>query len=69
MLKKEDPSMCAFKMMHGSCLCDSAKKISSKFLSQVAGKNVFGQSVCRVLLIFNILKTIWKHIYFMISNN
>ena len=54
--------------MHHSCLCDSAKNISSKPLSQVAGKNVFGQSVCRVFKIFDTLKTIWKPMYFMISN-
>ena len=54
--------------MHHSCLCDSAKNISLKPLSQVVGKNVFGQSVCRVFLIFDMLKTIWKPMYFMISN-
>ena len=37
-------------------------------LSQVVGKNVFGQSICRVCLIFDMLKTIWKPMYFMISN-
>ena len=54
--------------MHHSCLCDSAKNISSKPLSQVVGKNVLGQSICRVFLIFDMLKTIWKPMYFMISN-
>ena len=55
--------------MHDSCLCDSAKNVSSKPLSQVVGKNVFGQSVCRgFLIIFNMLKTIWKPMEFMISN-
>ena len=36
--------------MHHICLWDSAKNISSKIL--VVGKNVFGQSVCRVF--FNV---------------
>ena len=43
--------------MHHSCLCDSAKDIPSKPLPQIVGKNVFGQSVCRVFLIFDILKS------------
>ena len=34
--------------MHDNFLYDSAKNISSVPLSQVVGKNVFGQSVCRV---------------------
>ena len=54
--------------MHHSCLCDSAKNISSKALSQVVHNNVFGQSVGRVFLIFDMLKTTWKPMYFMISN-
>ena len=49
--------------MHHSCLCDSAKNISSKPLSQVVGKNVFGQSVYRVFLILDMLKTILKSIF------
>ena len=35
--------------MHYSCLCDSAKDIFSKPLSEVVGENVFGQSVCSLL--------------------
>ena len=31
---------------------------SAKPGSQIVGKNVFGQSVCKVFLIFNMLKTI-----------
>ena len=42
--------------------------MSAKPGSQVVGKNVFGQSVCKVFLIFNMLKTIWKPMYFIISN-
>ena len=42
--------------------------MSAKPGSQVLGKNVFGQSVCKVSLIFNMLKTIWKPMYFIISN-
>ena len=42
--------------------------MSTKPGSQVVGKNVFGQSVCRVFLIFNMLKTIGKPMYFIISN-
>ena len=34
-------------MMHHSCLCDSAKNISSKLLFQVVSKNILGQSVYR----------------------
>ena len=55
--------------MHLSCFCDSAKNLkSAKPGSQVVGKNIFGQLVCRILLIFNMLKTISKPMYFMISN-
>ena len=54
--------------MHHSCLCDSAKSISSKTLSQIVGGNAFGQLVRGVFSIFNLLKTIWKPIHFMISN-
>ena len=47
--------------MHHSCLCNSAKKMSSKPFSQFAVKNVIGQSVCGVFFNFkyaeNYLKT------------
>ena len=63
-------NVCIFgcQKMHHSCLCDSAKNVSSRPLSQVVGKNLFGQSVCRFFLIFDMLKTIWKPIYFMVNN-
>ena len=54
--------------MHHSCLCDSAENISSKSHSQVVGENVYGPSVCRFFKVFNMLKTIWKPMYFMITN-
>ena len=56
-------------MMHHSFLCDSAKNLmSAKPGSKVVGENVFGQSIFRVFLVFNMLKTIRKPMYFMISN-
>ena len=62
--------MCFFGclMMHHSYLCNSAENISSKSLSQAVGKNVLGQSVCGVFWIFDVLKTISKPMYLMISN-
>ena len=55
--------------MHHSCLCHSANNLmSAKTSSQVVDENVFGQSTCSVSLIFIMLKTIWKPMYFMISN-
>ena len=55
-------------MMHHSFLCDSAKNfMSEKPGSRVVGQNVFGQPVGTVFLTFNMLKTIWKPMYFMIS--
>ena len=56
-------------MMHYSCPCDSAKNhMSAKNGSQVIGENVFSQSIFRVFLNFNMLKNIWKLMYFMIIN-
>ena len=49
--------------MHNNCLWDSAKNISSKPLSQVVGKNVFGQSVCKVFLIFNVENYLKTHVF------
>ena len=55
-------------MMHHSFLCDSAKNLMpEKPGSRVVGQNVFGQPVGMVFLTFNMLKTIWKPMYFMIS--
>ena len=55
--------------MHHSYLCDSAKKLMNASPgSQVIGENVFGKPVCKVFLIFDMLKTIWKPMYIMISN-
>ena len=55
--------------MHHSFLCDSAENLmSAKPDSKVVGENVFGQWIFRVFLIFNMLKTIRKPMYFMISN-
>ena len=55
--------------MHHSCLCGSAKNLMfAKPSSQVVGENVFHVPLCRVFFIFNMLKTIWKPIYFIISN-
>ena len=50
-------------IIHHSGLCDSAKNlISAKTGSHVVGENVFDQSVCKIFLIFNLLKTKWKPI-------
>ena len=55
--------------MHHSCLCGSAENLMfAKPSSQVVGANVFHVPLCRVFFIFNMLKTIWKPIYFIISN-
>ena len=44
------------------------KTFFQNLFSQTVVENAFGESVCRVFLIFNLLKTIWKPMYFMISN-
>ena len=55
-------------MRHHSCLCDSAKNISSKLLFQVVGKNIFGQSVYRVFQFLICWKLFENPCFFMIRN-
>ena len=41
--------------------------MSAKPGSQVVGESALGKSVFKIFLISDLLKTIWKPIYFMIS--
>ena len=53
--------------MHHSCLCDSAKNIQNHF-PKLQMKMYLANQIAGSFLFFNKLKTIWKPMYFLISN-